>query len=169
MRRCGTLLEDYALSFPFQVKLCIYLFIYFFALSRPGQRARTSACQRRASSCQRGSASSPGKVVEKFSSCLLLLLLLFCCLSGFYARLLVARTHALVVAHSRLLSLPPRAVIPPRRICFPLPLSAPTMCHCSGPGGNVDPGRGSLLQPERLCCVGLCGTFVWLPPPPLPE
>lgn len=32
----------------------------------------------------------------------------------------------------------------------------------------MDPGRGSLLQPERLCCVGLCGTFVWLPPH-LPE
>lgn len=34
-----------------------------------------------------------------------------------------------------------------------------TMCHCSGQG-NVDPGRGSLLRPQRLCCVGLCGTFV---------
>lgn len=34
-----------------------------------------------------------------------------------------------------------------------------TMCHCSGQG-NVGPGRGSLLRPERLCCVGLCGTFV---------
>lgn len=95
-------------------------------------------------------------------------LLLFCCLSGFYARLLVARTDAVILAHARLLFLPPRAVIPPRRICFPLPLSGSTMCHCSGPGGNVDPGRGSLLQPERLCCVGLCGTFVWLPPH-LPE
>lgn len=24
----------------------------------------------------------------------------------------------------------------------------------------MDPGRGSLLRPERLCYVGLCGTFV---------
>ena len=55
--------------------------------------------------------------------------------------------------------------IPPPLLSLSLALSPcprgvySTMCHCSGQG-NVDPGRGSLLRPERPCCVGLCGTFV---------
>lgn len=32
--------------------------------------------------------------------------------------------------------------------------------QCATVKRNVDAGRGSLVQAERVCCVRLCGTFV---------
>lgn len=145
-------------------------------MSRPGQRAHAPAhvsAPHPPPSAALRLSPQVGKVVEKFSSWLFVCLLLFSCLSGFYARLLVARTNAQrrrepeaeIRAHSRLLSLPPRAAIPPRRIRFSLVPQCATVAArgetWTRVGGRYFSPSGSVVSD---CAGPLSGFFFFSPP-----